>query len=56
MTWDERIEKAQRVVDIFIKAEAHAFVLVLAGVWLKLHGMEDPGLMLAGLAVFKGKS
>lgn len=54
MTWDERIEKVQKVVDLLIKADVHAFVLVAGGVLLKLHGQEDPGLVLAGLAVFKG--
>jgi hypothetical protein len=55
MTWDERIEKVQKVVDVLIKADAHAFILVLAGVVLKLKHIDDPGLMLAGLAVFKGR-
>lgn len=54
MTWDERIDKVQKLIDLAIKADAHAFVLVAAGVVLKLKHIDDPGLMLAGLAVFKG--
>lgn len=54
MNWDERIEKIQKVIDLAIKADAHAFVLIAAGVAMKLHGIEDPGLLLAGLAIFKG--
>jgi hypothetical protein len=56
MTWDERIEKVQKVIDLCIKADAHAFVLIIAGVLMKLHNIEDPGLVLAGLAIFKGRS
>lgn len=55
MTWDERIEKAQHIIDLLIKADIHAFVLVAGGIALKLHGTEDPGLILAGLAIFKGR-
>jgi hypothetical protein len=54
MNWDERIEKAQKLVDIFVKADAHAFMLVIGGLILKLKGHDDPGLILAGLAIFKG--
>ena len=56
MTWDERIEKVQKVIDLCLKADIHAFILIVAGVWMKLHSIEDPGLILAGLAIFKGRS
>lgn len=54
MNWDSGIEKAEKIISLLVKYEAHAMVLVLAGVCLKLKGIEDPGLMLAGLAIFKG--
>ena len=56
MTWDERIDKVKKLIDLAIKADVHAFVLVAAGVVLKLKHIDDPGLMLAGLAVFKGRT
>lgn len=58
MTWDEKIQKAQQVVDIAIKAEAHAFALVLIGAAMIWHGATDDGKLVigAGLAVFKGRS
>jgi hypothetical protein len=58
MTWDERIEKVQKVVDLMVKAEAHAICMVLLGAVLCLKGDKPNGQLIigAGLAVFKGKS
>lgn len=56
MTWDERIEKAQKVVDLCVKAEAHAILMVGLGALLCLKGHPDQGQLIigAGLAVFRG--
>lgn len=58
MTWDERISKLQSVVDLAVKAEAHAILMVLIGAAMCLHGNKDEGQLVigAGLAVFRGKS
>ena len=56
MTWDERIEKVQKVVDMAVKCEAHALLMVGFGAMMCLHGDKDQGQLIigAGLAVFKG--
>ena len=56
MTWDERIEKASKVVDLLVKAEAHAILMVGLGALMCLHGNKEEGQLVlgAGLAVFKG--
>lgn len=56
MTFEEKIEKAQKVIDLAIKADVHAFLLLAGGVFLTLTHHQDPGLILAGLAIFKGRS
>jgi hypothetical protein len=58
MNWDEKIEKVQKVVDICIKADAHAFVLIIIGAVMVWHGASEDGKMIvgAGLAIFKGRS
>ena len=56
MTWDERVAKLEKVIDVCIKADAHAFLLIVIGCVLKLRHIDDPGLLLAGLAIFKGRS
>lgn len=56
MTWDERVAKLEKVIDVCIKADAHAFLLIIIGCVLKLRHIDDPGLLLAGLAIFKGRS
>ena len=55
MTWDERIEKAERVINLLVKVEAHALFMVITGALLCLHGNKEEGqlVMGAGLAVFK---
>lgn len=52
------IAKFQLVVDILIKAEAHAIAMVGLGALMCLHGNKDEGQLVigAGLAIFKGKS
>ena len=56
MTWDERIDKLQRLVDIAAKAEVHAILMVAMGALMCLHGNKDEGQLVigAGLAVFLG--
>lgn len=56
MSFTESIDKLQRVVDIAVKAEAHAILMVLIGAGMCLHGNKDEGQLVigAGLAVFKG--
>ena len=56
MTWDERIDKLQKIVDIAVKAEAHAILLVGVGALMCLYGNKEEGQLVigAGLAVFKG--
>ena len=56
MTWDERIDKIQKVIDLLVKAEVHAFVMVGMGAIMILHGAKEEGQLIvgAGLAVFKG--
>lgn len=55
MTWDERIEKGERVINLLVKVEAHALFMVVTGALLCLHGNKEEGqlVMGAGLAVFK---
>lgn len=50
------IEKTQQVVELILKIEAHAFVLLAAGVWLILAGHKDEGMMVLGgaLGIFRG--
>lgn len=56
MTWDERIEKATKVIDLAVKCEAHAIVILLLGAALTLHGQKETGtaLITLGAGVFKG--
>lgn len=55
MTFD--LEKMQRAVDLAVKLEVHAFVLLITGGGLTLAGHKDEGMMVIGaaLAIFKGK-
>jgi hypothetical protein len=56
MNWDGFLQAADRAVDILIKAEIHALVLVGAGALICLHGNKEEGQLVigAGLAVFRG--
>jgi len=58
MTWDERIDKAEKVISLLVKAEIHAIFMVITGALLCIHGNKEEGQMImgAGLAVFKGKA
>ena len=52
------MDKIGRAVDLMIKAEVHAIIMLLVGAGLMLHGMKDEGSLVVGgaLAAFKGKS
>lgn len=58
MSWDEKIEKFEKVVNILVRCEAHACLMVGLGALMCLKGNKDQGQLIigAGLAVFKGKS
>jgi hypothetical protein len=58
MTWDERIEKAEKFLNLLVKLEAHAIFMVITGALLCIHGNKEEGqlVMGAGLAVFKNGS
>lgn len=51
------IDKLSKTVDLFIKAEFHAIILLFVGAALCLHGQKDGGMICLGAAagVFKGK-
>ena len=56
MTWEERIDVAQKAVDLLLKFEVHAIVIILLGVLLTLHNQKEPGtaLITLGAGVFRG--
>lgn len=56
MTFD--LDKASRAVDILLKAEVHAVVMLIVGAGMVLHGQKDTGqgIIMAALAIFRGKS
>jgi hypothetical protein len=56
MTVDEVIDKAQKIVDLLIKCEAHALLIIGAGCVLILHSQKETGtaLITLGAGVFKG--
>ena len=56
MTWDERISVFQKWIDLLIRAEIHAFVLIFTGAVLYLHGAKElgTGAFSAGLGIFRG--
>lgn len=56
MTFD--IDKASKIVDLAIKAEIHAVLMLFAGAAMVIHGQKDvgQGIVMAALAIFKGKS
>lgn len=51
------LERAAKWVDIAIKAELHAIVLLFTGAGLLHagHQVEGGGLIMGALAIFKGK-
>ncbi len=58
MPWDDKIEKAQKIVDLLLKCEVHALLLVGVGALMCLHGNQAEGQLVigAGLAVFRGNN
>jgi hypothetical protein len=56
MTFD--MDKISKVVDLAIKCEIHAVLLLLVGGVLALHGLSDMASLVIGgaLAIFKGKT
>lgn len=54
MTFD--LDKVGKAIDLAIKAEVHAFGLLLVGAGLSLHGMKEEGnaIILAAMAIFRG--
>jgi hypothetical protein len=56
MSWDEKLDKIQKFVDLAIRADIHAILMVGLGALMCLHGNKDEGQLVigAGLAVFKG--
>lgn len=57
MTFEERIDKAQKVIDLALKCEVHAFLLITIGclVSFKQHELGT-GMVMTGLGIFRGKS
>lgn len=56
MTWEDRISTLQKFMDLAVKYEVHAFVLIFTGAGLYLHGAQalGQGMVMTGLGVFKG--
>ena len=56
MSWEDRAATLQKFVDIAVKAEVHAILMVVLGALMCLHGNKDEGQLVigAGLAVFRG--
>jgi hypothetical protein len=56
MDFDKTMSRVKQVVDVAIKAYAHAFVLIFTGAALCLWGNKETGqpIIAAGLAIFRG--
>lgn len=56
MSLENILDRANRIVDLFLKLEVHALALVAIGALICLHGNKDEGQLVigGGLAVFKG--
>ena len=56
MTWDERINAAQKAVDLLLKFEVHALVIICLGILLTFHNQKEQGtaLITLGAGVFRG--
>lgn len=50
------LAKAEAWAQFLYKYEAHAVLLVVTGLILKLKAHDDMGLILAGAAIFKGRA
>ncbi len=51
------IDKVDKTLAVLYRYEIHAFILLLTGVGLYLHGVKDQGQVIIGAAllVFKGR-
>ena len=51
------IDKIDKVLGLLFRYEIHAFILLLTGVALYLHGEREPASAIVGgaLLIFKGK-
>ena len=56
MTWDERINVVQKAVDLLLKFEVHALVIICLGILLTFHNQKEQGtaLITLGAGVFRG--
>ena len=56
MDFDKTMSRVKQVVDVAIKADAHAFLLILTGAGMCLWGHKEEGqpVIAAGLAIFRG--
>jgi hypothetical protein len=52
------IDKMDKLLGVLFKYELHAFILLLAGVTMYLHGLveQGAGVIGAALLIFKGKN
>ncbi len=52
------VDGFDKLFGVLYKYELHAFVLVVTGLSLCLHGMKEEGmgLMMTGCTIFKGKA
>ena len=56
MSWDEKIDTAGKMVDLAIRAEVHAFALIVLGVVVAFKQHElGSGMVMTGLGIFKGR-
>ena len=51
------LDKIDKALGVLFKYEVHAFVLLLTGTALYLHGEKEPGsaVIASALLIFKGK-
>lgn len=54
----DRIAQTEQFLGVLYKYEIHAFVLLLTGVGLILHGIREEGFGIVGaaLSIFKNKA
>lgn len=54
---DKFIARADQLFSLVFKYELHAFILLLTGVTMLLHGLREEGFAVVGcaLTIFKGK-
>jgi hypothetical protein len=52
------IDKLDKTLGVLFKYELHAFILLLTGLALTLHGYKEEGYTIIGsaLLIFKGKN